>query len=56
MFQIAGWGTNEKHDGGHGRPLKARIPIVSTEECRQSHSGFLKLTSDVTICAGNYVV
>ncbi|KAJ0173206.1 hypothetical protein K1T71_011382 [Dendrolimus kikuchii] len=49
---IAGWGRNERHEGGIGKPLKAKLPIVSTEECRNSHKKFLKITSDVTICAG----
>ncbi|KAJ0173207.1 hypothetical protein K1T71_011383 [Dendrolimus kikuchii] len=50
---IAGWGRNEDGTSGSGKPRKAKIPIVSTEECRRSHKDFIKLTSDRTICAGD---
>ncbi|KAJ0173205.1 hypothetical protein K1T71_011381 [Dendrolimus kikuchii] len=49
---VAGWGTSEKNEAGHGKPRKAKVPIVSTERCRKSHKGFSKRTSDTTICAG----
>lgn len=50
---VAGWGTNEQHEAGRGRPRRAKIPIVSTETCQKSHDDFIKLTSESTLCAGD---
>ncbi|KAG7303352.1 hypothetical protein JYU34_011842 [Plutella xylostella] len=49
---VTGWGKSETGAAGQGTPKKVDLPIVSTDDCRNSHAGFAELTSETTLCAG----
>lgn len=49
---MVGWGRDDKGNKMSSTPRVMEIPIVSTEECIQSHSEFVFLTSTSTLCAG----
>ncbi|XP_054281031.1 serine protease gd-like [Macrosteles quadrilineatus] len=49
---VVGWGRDGKGNKMSPIPRVMEIPIVSTEECVQSHNEFVFLTSSSTLCAG----
>ncbi|XP_015592751.1 serine protease gd isoform X1 [Cephus cinctus] len=50
---VVGWGRDEEGNKYTAEPRMARVPIVSQEVCLRSNEGFLKSTSNRTLCAGS---
>ncbi|XP_055678836.1 serine protease gd-like isoform X4 [Lutzomyia longipalpis] len=49
---IAGWGRDENGNFFTVLPKQSKIPVVSDETCLRSNEAFVKITSEVTFCAG----
>ncbi|XP_055678856.1 serine protease gd-like [Lutzomyia longipalpis] len=49
---IAGWGRDENGNFFTELPKQSEIPVISDETCLRSNEAFVRITSEVTFCAG----
>lgn len=50
---VVGWGIDGNGFLTTTEPKQVKLPIVSQESCKNSHSTFKEITSERTFCAGN---